>query len=154
MTMPWYPHLVVAAIIERDGQFLMIEEISDGLRVINQPAGHVEQGESLVQAALRETLEETGWEVEFTSITGFYQYTSPYNGITYFRCSFNGVAVRDTGAELDQDVIGTRWMSYTELQQQQDRLRSPLVLRCIEDYLAGNRLPLDSVTYLEAAQNR
>lgn len=145
MTTTWYPHLTVATIIEREGRFLMIEEISDGMRVINQPAGHVEQGETLMEAAVRETLEETAWQVELTSITGFYLYTSPHNGITYFRCCFNGTAKIHTNTPLDEGIIATQWLTREELESAQDRLRSPLVLKCIDDYHRGQRLPLESI---------
>lgn len=148
MNTVWYPHLVVATIIERDGRFLLVEEISDGVQVINQPAGHVERGETLVEAALRETLEETAWRVELSSITGFYQYVSPHNGITYFRCCFNGTAQVETNNKLDKGIIATHWLSYEEIKAERNRLRSPLVLICIEDYLSGKQLPLDSVSYI------
>jgi len=148
MPTPWYPHLVVAAIIERDGKFLMIEEKSDGMQVVNQPAGHVEKDETLIQAALRETLEETGWHVELQSITGFYQYLSPHNGITYFRCCFNGTVKQQTTRNLDEGIIRTLWLSYEEIKAIENHLRSPLVLTCIEDYLKGQRLALDSISYL------
>lgn len=145
MTTSWYPHLTVATIIERDGRFLMIEELSDGLRVINQPAGHVEQGETLIEAAVRETLEETAWQVELQSITGFYLYTSPHNGITYFRCCFNGVAITHTNNPLDEGIIGAKWLTLEELKSAEDKLRSPLVLKCLDDYHNGQRLPLESI---------
>ncbi len=144
----WHPHLVVATIIETDGKFLMIEEISEGRQVINQPAGHVEEHESLVDAALRETLEETGWRVTLESMTGFYHYRSPHNGTTYFRCNFCGNPVEQAHATLDEGILQTHWMSYEEIKAEHHRLRSPLVLRCLEDYLQGKRLPLDSVCYL------
>lgn len=148
MNHPWHPHLVVASIIEHNGKFLMIEEMSDGVKVFNQPAGHVEEGETLIEAARRETLEETGWLVEINSITGFYQYCSPHNGITYFRCCFNGTAKRQTDYQLDEGIIRTLWMSYEELKTIGPQLRSPLVLRCIEDYLKGQHLSLEYVSYL------
>ncbi len=148
MNRTWHPHLVVATIIEKDGKFLMIEEISDGRQVINQPAGHVEEHESLVEAALRETLEETGWNVTLTGMTGFYHYRSPHNGITYFRCNFFGTPVGQASVQLDEGIVRTHWMSHEEIQSAQHRLRSPLVLRCLEDYLKGQRLPLESVSYL------
>lgn len=144
----WYPHLVVATIIEADGKFLMIEEISEGRRVINQPAGHVEEHESLLDAALRETLEETGWQVSLHSMTGFYHYRSPHNGITYFRCNFCGNPVEQAHTKLDEGILKTHWMNYEEIKAEHHRLRSPLVLRCLDDYLQGKRLPLESVCYL------
>lgn len=144
----WYPHLVVASIIEHQGKFLMIEEVSDGIQVINQPAGHVEEGESLLQAVIRETLEETGWHAQINGLVGFYHYRSPHNGITYFRCCFHGQAKSQSDHPLDEGIIRTLWLSHAELKAQAARLRSPLVLTCLEDYLAGQRLPLESVTNL------
>ena len=86
--MQWQPHITVATVIEDQGRFLLVEEMAEGRAVFNQPAGHLEANESLLQAALRETLEETGWDVELTGVTGIYLYTAPSNGITYQRVCF------------------------------------------------------------------
>ncbi|MCG3073048.1 NUDIX hydrolase [Pseudomonas aeruginosa] len=122
--MSWHPHVTVATIVEDQGRFLLVEEQADGREVLNQPAGHLEPAESLLEAALRETLEETGWEVELSAVTGIYLYTAPSNGVTY------------------HGIIGPRWLSRDELAAQPQRWRSHLVLRCIDDYLAGGRYPL------------
>lgn len=142
----WTPHATVATVIEKDGQFLMVEEISGGQRVINQPAGHIEQGETILEAARRETLEETGWSAEPTHLIGLYTYTAPSNGVTYHRYCFAAKAIKaEENAILDDGIIGPRWMTIEELRNSPN-LRSQMVLTCIEDYLAGKRFPLDVIT--------
>ncbi|NKQ12480.1 NUDIX hydrolase [Pseudomonas sp. SST3] len=136
--MTWHPHITVATIVETDGRFLMVEESKGGRLVLNQPAGHLESGETLRQAALRETLEETGWDVELSGVVGIYLYTAPSNGVTYQRICFAANAVRhDPQRQLDTGIVGTRWMTRDELAAQPERWRSELILRCIDDYLAG-----------------
>ena len=145
MTERWTPHATVAAIVERQGRFLMVEEMSAGQAVFNQPAGHVEPGETLLQAAKRETLEETGWQVEPVALQGLYTYTSPSNQVTYHRYCFIANALQAVdNATLDTGIIAAHWMSTDEIRACQ-RLRSPMVLTCIEDYLAGKRFPLDVI---------
>lgn len=137
------PHITVATVVERDGKFLMVKEQSDGLIVYNQPAGHLEENESLLAAALRETLEETGWRVEIRDLLGIYQYTSPANGICYVRHCFIADAVeRVNDRELDADIIAAQWLTLDELEAHATEMRSPLVLKVIEDYLRGQRFPL------------
>ncbi|MCY1263807.1 Phosphatase NudJ [compost metagenome] len=137
------PHVTVATVVEDQGRFLLVEELAEGREVLNQPAGHLENGESLLQAALRETLEETGWEVELTAVTGIYLYTAPANGVTYQRVCFAARPLRHhPDRALDEDIIGPRWLTRDELAAQPERWRSHLVLRCIDDYLAGERFPL------------
>jgi ADP-ribose pyrophosphatase YjhB (NUDIX family) len=139
-------HVTVATIIEKDGRFLLVEEIADGNRVFNQPAGHVELGESLSQAAVRETLEETGWHVELTHLLGIALYKAPTNGVTYYRTTFIAQPVSQAmDATLDEGIIGPVWMSWQEIQANLGAMRSPLVTRVIEQYLAGVRLPLSFV---------
>ncbi|MEZ5524272.1 MAG: NUDIX hydrolase [Pseudomonadales bacterium] len=146
---PWYPHLTVATIVESDGKFLMVKEISDGDVVLNQPAGHVDENETLFEAALRETLEETGWHVELEYLVGFYCYTSPNNGTTYFRALFAAKALqREPDYQLDEGILEAHWLSLEEVKRQQAMLRSPMVVSCIEDYLSGKRIPLDSITHV------
>jgi len=142
----WCPHATVATIVEKDNYFLLVEEIAGGKKVFNQPAGHLEQNETLFDAAIRETLEETGWHVELTDVTGFYTYLAPTNGITYHRTCFAANPINlDTNATLDEGIVGAVWLTYEELKSQRNKLRSPLVLRCIEDYLADKRYPLDII---------
>lgn len=144
--MSWNPHITVATVIEDQGRFLLVEELSDGKAVFNQPAGHLEADESLLQAALRETLEETGWEVELTAVTGIYLYTAPSNGVTYQRVCFAAKPLRHLPeSPLDEGIIGPQWLTRDELAVQPERWRSELVLRCIDDYLAGERHSLSLI---------
>jgi len=144
--MRFIPHITVASIIEDQGRFLLVEEMADNRAVFNQPAGHLEADESLIQAALRETLEETGWDVELTGVTGIYLYTAPSNGITYQRVCFAGKPLQQrTNHPLDEGIIGPRWLTRDELAAQPERWRSELVLRCIDDYLSGECFPLSLI---------
>ncbi|BBP82970.1 NUDIX hydrolase [Pseudomonas sp. Pc102] len=144
--MRFTPHVTVATLVEDQGRFLMVEEISDGRAVLNQPAGHLEADESLIQAALREALEETGWEVELTAVTGIYLYTAPSNGVTYQRVCFAARPLRHRPEhELDTGIIGPRWLTRDELLAHREQWRSPLIIRCIDDYLAGERFPLSLI---------
>ena len=115
--------------------------------VYNQPAGHLEAGETLVQAAAREMLEETARPFRPTALVGVYRYESAQNGITYLRFCFAGdCGEREAGRDLDPDIIQSLWLSRDELAQRADQMRSPMVLRCIHDYQAGRRWPLDLLT--------
>lgn len=140
--MPDRIHLTVATVIERDARFLMVREHDGGVEVINQPAGHVEAGETLEAAALRETLEETGWRVELTGLLGLGHYRSPRNGATYYRVSFCARPLaRSADAPLDEDIIAAEWLS-PEVLENCANLRSPMVLADIRRYLAGDIHPL------------
>lgn len=143
--MTWKPHATVAVIAEKDSRFLMVEERSRGRIVFNQPAGHVEEHEGILDAARREALEETGWEVEPRHFLGLYTYVAPANDATYYRFCFVADALKQASEELDDDIIATHWLTYDELRECQEKLRSPLVLKCIEDYLAGRRFPLSVI---------
>ncbi|GLK89674.1 NUDIX hydrolase [Pseudomonas turukhanskensis] len=141
--MRFTPHVTVATIVEEQGRFLLVEETADGRAVFNQPAGHLEADESLMQAAIRETLEETGWDVELTAVTGIYLYTAPSNGVTYQRVCFAAKALQQRdNYQLDDGIIGPQWLTREELVAQPERWRSELVVRCIDDYLGGERFPL------------
>ena len=141
--MTWTPHVTVACVIEQQGKFLCVEELSNGQLVINQPAGHLEANESLIQAAVRETLEETGWQVEVTDLLGFYTYTSPHNKVCYHRWCFVATPIQHIpNHELDSDIIQALWLDADTIRQSPSRLRSPLVLQAIEDYLSDKRYPL------------
>ncbi|MGH8434738.1 MAG: NUDIX hydrolase [Pseudomonas sp.] len=141
--MRFTPHVTVATVVEDQGRFLLVEEMANGRAVFNQPAGHLEADESLIQAALRETLEETGWDIELTAVTGIYLYTAPSNGVTYQRICFAGRPLQHHPEHpLDDGIIGPCWLTRAELATQPERWRSELVLRCIDDYLAGERFPL------------
>jgi 8-oxo-dGTP pyrophosphatase MutT (NUDIX family) len=143
----WKPSVTVAAVIERDGLFLLIEEeTSDGIR-LNQPAGHLDPFESLEQAVVRETLEETAHDFTPTALVGVYMssYRSARTGldVTYLRFTFCG----DVGAvhdqPLDHGILRVLWMGRDEMAACQERHRSPLMLRCVDEYIAGRRAPLD-----------
>jgi 8-oxo-dGTP pyrophosphatase MutT (NUDIX family) len=137
-------HITVASIIEKDGKFLMVEESAGGKIVINQPAGHVEDGESLVEAAIRETYEETGWRVEPTALLSVYRWRHHANAETFFRVAFHAKPVTfDKDCRLDAGILRAVWLNADELKREPERLRSPLVLRSIEDYVSNKRYPLD-----------
>lgn len=136
--MEWQPHITVATIVEDQGRFLFVEEFQGEQAVLNQPAGHLDANESLLQAAVRETLEETGWDVELTGVVGIYLYTAPSNGVTYQRVCFAARPLRHhPGYPLDHGIIGPRWLTREQLLEQRPQWRSELVLQCLDDYLAG-----------------
>jgi len=142
--MSWFPHMTVAAIIEMKGRFLMVEELdAEGNRVLNQPAGHLEEDESLLEAVSREALEETGWPFHPEALVGIYRWKIPPDGATYVRACFSGISDDTLPLQrLDSDIIRTIWMDYKEIVANSHRLRSPLVLTCIDHYRAGQRAPL------------
>jgi len=141
--MPWSPSVTVAAVIRESDRYLMVEERPDGTPVINQPAGHLEFGETLVEAVRREVLEETGHRFTPTGLIGVYQWTLPGTRHTYLRFCFAG-DIDDTVSpeDRDPDIIATHWMTLEEIAQGAVPLRSPLVLRCIRDALAAPPLAL------------
>jgi NADH pyrophosphatase NudC (nudix superfamily) len=142
--MIWKPNVTVAALIERDGRFLMVEEEENGRVVYNQPAGHLDEGESLMTAVVRETLEETAWHFQPESVTGIYRWMNPQSDTTYLRVCFAGICDgHDVGRPLDKGIHRALWMTRDELGQLDAQLRSPMVMRCIDDYLAGQRYPLN-----------
>jgi ADP-ribose pyrophosphatase YjhB (NUDIX family) len=146
--MVWKPNVTVAAVLERDGRFLLVEEeTEDGLRY-NQPAGHLECSESLIDAAVRETLEETAYDFLPQYLVGVYNWRNEARGVTYLRFSFGGeITGHDAGRALDEGIVAARWLTLDEIRTLAPRHRSPLVLRCIEDWLAGRRYPLDLLTH-------
>lgn len=140
--MSWPPHITVACIIEQNGKFLMVEEHCNGLLVYNQPAGHLEPNETLAEAAIRETYEETGWHVKPTHVLGVSRYQSQ-TGVIYYRTTFIAETISfDDKAQLDDGIVQAVWLSIDELKAQPEKLRSPLVLQNIESYLTGTQYPL------------
>jgi ADP-ribose pyrophosphatase YjhB (NUDIX family) len=141
--MRWIPHVTVAAIAEQHGALLLVEEAIHGQLVLNQPAGHWEDGESLVEAVQREVLEETGYEFTAEALVGIYRWDVPDRDLTYLRFVFAGSVgaepVRDT---LDHSILRALWLTPEELAAEHARLRSPMVMRCVRDYLAGRRFPI------------
>jgi len=141
------PTVTVATIVERDGRFLVVEEETRNGTELNQPAGHLEAGETLPAAAIRETLEETGWHVTPTALVGVYRWQSPADGATFVRFAFAADARRhDPARPLDDGILRALWLTYEDLAAQRRRHRSPLVLRCVDDYRAGRRWPVGFVT--------
>jgi 8-oxo-dGTP pyrophosphatase MutT (NUDIX family) len=146
MSHVWKPSVTVAAVVERDGRFLLVEEhTEDGLR-LNQPAGHLDPDETLQQAVAREALEETAHPFEATALLGVYLWRSPppSRATTYLRFAFTGeLGEAIAGRPLDRGIVRTLWLSPQELAQRSARWRSPLVGRCVQDYLSGRRFALD-----------
>ncbi len=140
----WMPHVTVATVVFRRGRYLFVEESIDGRNVLNQPAGHLEPGETLIEAAYRETLEETGWEVTIEAVLGASLFTSTASGTSFLRTSFVASPLRH-GAErtLDSGIVATHWLSYEEILAARDRLRSESVLATLEQHRSGHRFPLD-----------
>lgn len=144
----WKPNVTVAAVVERDGRFLLVEEETEGGLRFNQPAGHLEQGESLVAAVAREALEETAHSFVPRFLVGVYQWPRPDNDVTYLRFAFGGdLTGFDPARSLDEGIVRAVWMDLDELRATRERHRSPLILQCCEDYLAGRRYPLDLIRH-------
>lgn len=142
-------HVVLACVIERDGKFLLVEERVNGALVLNQPAGHWEPGETVFEGAVREALEETGWYVKLTSFLGIYEYQPEGLPYTFLRIAFVASAISQrAGHKLDEGIERAVWMTRDEVVAAAARHRSPMLLRCIDDYLAGRRLPLDIIAHL------
>ncbi|HHW4680130.1 MAG TPA: NUDIX hydrolase [Xylella taiwanensis] len=144
----WQPNVTVATVVAQNGHLLLVEETIDGVLMLNQPAGHLELGESLLQAARRETLEETGWKVRLTSLIGSYLWTPP-TGCSYLRFAFAAEPLTYYPQHpLDASIVRALWLTPLELQAATVPLRSPLVWRVVTDYLSGQHAPLDLVQYL------
>jgi 8-oxo-dGTP pyrophosphatase MutT (NUDIX family) len=139
----WQPDVTVATVVVSDGRLLCVEERANGRLVLNQPAGHLEPDESILDAARSETLEETGWDVRLTAFVGAYQWKAPESGRHYLRMAFAAEPVaHDPARELDEGIVRALWMTPGELLDARDRHRSPLVWQAVADHLAGCRHPL------------
>lgn len=142
----WQPHVVVAAIVERDGRYLVVEEMIAGELRINQPAGHWERGETLIEAVRRETLEEAAWDIEVTGFLGVYTWQPASLPYPFVRFAFLAEALREhPGRKLDTGILRALWLTPAELRARSHELRSPSVLQCIEDHRSGRVLPLDAI---------
>jgi 8-oxo-dGTP pyrophosphatase MutT (NUDIX family) len=143
----WKPHTTVAAVCERNGRFLLVKEQVDGRIVYNQPAGHLEPGETLLEAVVRETLEETGYRFTPQSLQGIYRFRPEASSArTYLRFLFRGVVGERVEGELDQGIIAAEWLNYAQVESCREQHRSPMVLRCIEDYRRRPGYPLDVIS--------
>ena len=145
----WKPNTTVAAIIELDKKFLLVEEQTERGNRYNQPAGHLEDGESLIQAVIRETMEESAYEFTPEALLGIYHWKHQHNDTTYLRFAFIGkVGMHYPLQELDDGIVQAVWMGIDEMRDKASLMRSPQVLTCVEDYLAGKRYPLAVLTHL------
>lgn len=145
----WQPDVTVATVVLREGRLLMVEEEVGGRRVLNQPAGHLEPDEAIVAAAVRETLEETGWTVRLTGFVGAYQWQAPETGRSYLRLAFTAEALsHDPMRPLDAGIVRALWLPPSELEARAAEHRSPLVWRVVRDVLQGRCLPLEAVAAL------
>lgn len=148
--MVWKPNVTVAAVVARDGRFLLVEEETALGARYNQPAGHLEADESLLAAVVRETLEESAYHFNPTHLIGIYRWYAEESDTTYLRFAFTGeITGHDAKRTLDTGIIRTVWLTPEEISASQSHHRSPLILRCVEDYLAGRRYPLELLTHYD-----
>ncbi|MBL8406417.1 MAG: NUDIX hydrolase [Candidatus Accumulibacter sp.] len=142
--MVWKPNVTVAAVLERNGRFLLVEEKTEYGVCYNQPAGHLECGESLIGAVVRETLEETAYTLTPQYLIGVYNYRNEARDVSYLRFAFGGeITAHDPRRALDDGILAAHWLTLDEIRERQMQHRSPLVLLCIQDWLAGRRYPLE-----------
>lgn len=147
----WFARVTVAAVIEQNGKFLLVEELIQGKKMLNQPAGHLEDAETLIDAVIRETREETAYHFIPSSIVGIYQWKHPATNETYLRFAFSGkVTDHDPDQALDQGIVAAKWMSLEQIMVNKERHRSPQLETCITDYLAGEKWPLSLITNVNA----
>jgi len=146
----WKPNVTVAAIVEHEGRFLLVEEETDDGLMLNQPAGHLEANESLVEGAAREALEETAYEFTPEYLVGIYRWRHPERNVTYLRFAFAGrLGTHHPESPLDMGIVRALWLTATEVRASRGRHRSPLVVRCMEDYQRGARASLDLLVHLD-----
>ena len=147
--MQWMPHATVAAIVEDQGRFLLVEEETDRGNRYNQPAGHLEDNESLLAAVVRETMEETAYTFHPEALLGIYHWKHEHNDSTYLRFAYIGrVSHHQPTQALDEGIVRSVWMTVEEMREKAMLMRSPQVLKCVEDYLTGQRYPLETITHL------
>ena len=139
----WKPSVTVAAVIERQGRFLLVEERIDGRLVLNQPAGHLDPGESLAAACRREVIEETAHEFEPTGLVGIYRWHYAAKDVTFLRFCFQGKAGAQLPRALDKEIVAVHWLALEEIRARRAQHRSPLVQKCVDDFLAGRSFPLE-----------
>ncbi len=139
----WRPSATVAAVIERDGRFLFVEEMQDGRRVLNQPAGHLDPGETLIAACSREVMEETAHRFQPTGLVGIYRWVYKPAEVTFLRFCFTGKVLGTEDRALDKEILALHWLTPAELRAKSAMHRSPLVQQCVDDYLAGRNFPLE-----------
>jgi NADH pyrophosphatase NudC (nudix superfamily) len=148
--MIWKPNVTVAALIEQEGKFLLVEEQTSQGLLFNQPAGHLEANESLIAAVARETLEESAYVFEPQHLVGIYRWPAPASDTIYLRFAFSGrILSHHPERTLDEGILRAVWMTPEEIRATRNRHRSPLILRCMEDYLAGKRYPLEIITHYD-----
>ncbi len=143
------PEITVAAVAQAHGRFLLVEERVAGHLVLNQPAGHLEPGETLLEAVVREVREETAWGFTASALLGVYLWRHPHTGRQFKRFAFTGEVADHREQPLDAGIVATHWLHPADVRARGVQLRSPLVLRCIDDYLAGARSPLAAVARLD-----
>jgi 8-oxo-dGTP pyrophosphatase MutT (NUDIX family) len=139
----WKPSVTVAAVIERHGKFLLVQERIAGRLVLNQPAGHLDPGESLAAACRREAMEETAHHFEPTALVGIYRWRDPRKDFTFLRFAFRGKVGAAENRPLDKEIVGAHWLAPDEIKARKAEHRSPLVQKCVDDFLAGRSFPLD-----------
>ena len=138
----WKPSVTVAAVIERQGKFLFVQERISGRLVLNQPAGHLDPGESLVTACRREAMEETAHHFEPTALVGIYRWRDPTKDFTFLRFAFRGNVGEISSRSLDKEIVAVHWLTPEELKARKAEHRSPLVQKCVDDFIAGRSFPL------------
>ena len=139
----WKPSVTVAAVIERQGKFLFVQERIAGRLVLNQPAGHLDPGESLIAACRREAMEETAHHFKPTALVGIYRWRDPAKDFTFLRFAFRGTVGAAENRPLDKEIVAVHWLTPEELAQRKAEHRSPLVQKCVDDFMAGNSFPLE-----------
>jgi ADP-ribose pyrophosphatase YjhB (NUDIX family) len=148
--MIWRPSVTVAAVIERDGSFLFVEEMQEGRRVLNQPAGHLDPGETIIDACAREVLEETSHRFQPTSLVGIYRWHYKPADVTFLRFCFSGRVLGTVDRPLDKEILALHWLTPAGLKAKAAMHRSPLVQQCVDDYLRGRNFAIEVLSNVHA----